>query len=48
MWRHIESDDLTLRAEVLEILRVVARVAVNYKQPVRADSTRSCIHVKVL
>jgi hypothetical protein len=46
--RHIESNNIILPIEILEILRVIALVTINYKQLVRAFSTRLYMRVKVL
>jgi hypothetical protein len=46
--RHAESDDIVLLTVLLEFERVVALVAVKYKQSVRANSALLCMLIKVL
>jgi hypothetical protein len=46
--RHAESNDIVLLTVLLEFERVVALIAVKYKQSVRANSASLCMRVKVL
>ena len=46
--QYTESDDLTVLAKLTELQRVVALMAVDYGQPVFADSTILRMPVKVL
>jgi hypothetical protein len=46
--RHAESNNLVLLAVLLEFKQVVALIAVNYKQPMCANSMPLCMLVKVL
>ena len=48
MSRHTESEDLMLKAVVLKFLVEMALMAVQNKQPVSPNLTRSCMRVKVL
>jgi hypothetical protein len=46
--RHAEGDNLTFLVVLLEIERVVALIAVDYKQAVYANSAPLCMLIKVL
>jgi hypothetical protein len=46
--RHAKSDGVVLIAVLLEFKRVVALMAVDYKQAMCANSTPFCMLVKVL
>jgi hypothetical protein len=46
--RHAESNNLILLVVLLEFKQAVALIAVNYKQPICANSMPLCILVKVL
>jgi hypothetical protein len=46
--RHAESNNIVLLIVLLEFKRVVALVAVKYKQLVRANSALLCMLIKVL
>jgi hypothetical protein len=48
VWKHTESNNLAFLAEVLELKRLVALVAVNNEQPVTAYRTSLCMLDKVL
>ena len=48
MGRHIEGNNLLLLAEILEVNRVMALMAVDYQQLMRTHRTRLCMLVKVL
>jgi hypothetical protein len=48
VWRHAEIDDILLLAAIAEFDRVVALMAVDYKQPIPSDSRRLCMRVEVL
>lgn len=48
MRQHTEGNNLLLLAQILELDRVVALVAVDYEQPVYPYSARLCMPVKVL
>ena len=48
MWRHAESNNIVLLADFLEFKRVVALMAVNYKQAIGAYYTILYMGVKML
>jgi hypothetical protein len=46
--RHAERVDIVLLADLLELKRVVALMAIKDKQPTRSYCTSLCISVEVL
>jgi hypothetical protein len=45
---HAEGEDIVFKAVVLDILVEMARMVVQYKQPVNPYLARLCIRVKML
>jgi hypothetical protein len=46
--RHAESNNIILLAVLLEFKRVIALIAIKYKQLVYANSAPLCMRIKVL